>query len=299
MDIGGTNLRMGLVDRDNRLFDFTRLHSQEVFAENCDPTKALQDCIETYLASNGGAKPIAVSIGFPATVDRLRKTVLQTPNIPFFPDNYPVADSLSPKLGAPVFITRDVNGLLLYDLCELPQKDLNCVTGIYFGTGVGNAILLNGRLLLGKNGVAAELGHIPLGRDKKTCGCGNWGCLETEVSGMALESLRCSHFPKTGISDIFTHHGETEPLRDFVSRMAQVVALEVNIFDPDCVVLGGGLLQMASFPREYFESEIFLYARKPYPAESLELFYSKPAQENGVVGAGIYGFKRLDDPNYL
>ena len=63
--------------------------------------------------------------------------------------------------------------------------------------------------------------------------------------------------------------------------MAQVVALEINLFDPDCMVLGGGLLQMEGFPCKQLEALVHRYARKPYPERDLRLRYSRPNQENG------------------
>ena len=81
--------------------------------------------------------------------------------------------------------------------------------------------------------------------------------------------------------------------------MAQVVALEINLFDPDCMVLGGGLLQMEGFPCKQLEALVHRYARKPYPERDLRLRYSRPNQENGPVGAAIYACKRMADPQYL
>ena len=76
-------------------------------------------------------------------------------------------------------------------------------------------------------------------------------------------------------------------------------AKELRLFDPDCIILGGGLLQMPGFPRAALEEAVHRYARKPYPERTLDLRYSRPNQANGSVGAAIYAEKRLADPNYL
>ena len=81
--------------------------------------------------------------------------------------------------------------------------------------------------------------------------------------------------------------------------MAETVATEVNLFDPDCVILGGGLLQMTGFPRAALERAVHEYARKPYPEQNLDIRYSRPNQRNGVIGAAIYAYKRMADPAYL
>lgn len=300
IDIGGTNMRFALVDEEQNMTAFERLDTQSVFVGVEHPTEKLAECIRAYCGRNlGGKMPLAVSIGFPSTINRERTVVVQTPNIACIPDNYAVVEELGGALGIPVYINRDVNNLLFFDLADLGLTDCDCVAGIYFGTGIGNAVLVNGKIMLGRNGVAAELGHLPVYGNKRVCKCGNVGCLETVVSGIALEEIQAEYFPGTSIKKMFATHMDTTIMQDFVEGMGQAVASEVNLFDPDCVVLGGGLLQMEGFPREQLEAAVHRYARKPYPEKNLDLRYSRPNQANGTVGAAIYAFKRMADPKYL
>ena len=81
-------------------------------------------------------------------------------------------------------------------------------------------------------------------------------------------------------------------LKNQVEAMAVPVATEINILDPDYVILGGGLLQMRDFPLHLLKENIHKHTRKPYPAENLRFLYSNANQENGVIGAGIYGWKK-------
>ncbi len=300
IDIGGTNMRFGLVGQTHEMEAFERVSSQEIFAGEGELTQKLAQCIQDYCDRHlGGQLPRAVSIGFPSTINRQRTILLQTPNISAIPDHFPMVESLEKVLQIPVFINRDVNNLLLFDLEDLEVKTQNCVAGIYFGTGVGNAILVDGKILLGKNGVAAEMGHIPIYGNKRICTCGNESCLETVVSGVALERLQQEYFPETHISSLFKTHPEAPQIQAFITGMAQAVAAEVNLLDPDCVILGGGLMQMSCFPKELLEKEVHYYTRKPYPECVLDIRYSRPNQANGVVGAAIYAEKRLADKNYL
>ena len=300
IDIGGTNMRFALVDGKQNMTAFERLSTQSVFVGVEHPTQKLAECIRDYCARHLDDKmPLAVSIGFPSTINRDRTIVVQTPNIACIPDNYAVVEELGNALGIPVYINRDVNDLLLFDLVDLGLTDCDCVAGIYFGTGIGNAVLVNGKIMLGRNGVAAELGHLPVYGNKKICKCGNMSCLETVVSGVALEQIQADHFPETSIKKIFADHLDSNIIKEFVEGMGQAVATEVNLFDPDCVVLGGGLLQMEGFPRELLETAIHRYARKPYPEANLDIRYSRPNQANGTVGAAIYAYKRMADPKYL
>ena len=161
IDIGGTNMRFGLVDSRHELSAFERLDTRATFAEGCDPAGRLAECIRSYCErSLSGAMPAAVSIGFPSTINRQRTVVVQTPNIACIPDHFAVVEELEAVLKVPVFINRDVNDLLLFDLEDLKVTSQDCVAGIYFGTGIGNAVMVNGKILLGRNGVASELVHL-------------------------------------------------------------------------------------------------------------------------------------------
>ena len=80
-----------------------------------------------------------------------------------------------------------------------------------------------------------------------------------------------------------------------IEAMAAAVASEVNILDPDYVILGGGLLQMADFPLKQLEEGIHRHTRKPYPEANLRLLYSDAKQENGIIGAGIYAWRKWEE----
>ena len=71
------------------------------------------------------------------------------------------------------------------------------------------------------------------------------------------------------------------------------IAAEVNILDPDFVFVGGGLVQMKGFPKDYLKERVIAHTRKPYPAENLNLLFSEAGPENGIIGAAIRGFDLL------
>lgn len=293
IDIGGTNIRMGLVNDSYHLSSF-KIYKTDETLSNCDVVKKLAEMIDKYcIEENGGVIPQAMSIGFPSTIDTTRKIVISTPNIAGFPEQLEIVDSLSKKIDTKVYINRDVNNLMQYDLEVFKLRDCQNVLGFYLGTGLGNAIYLNGQFLLGRNGVAAELGHIPFYGIDKICGCGNVGCVETVASGLALEQLKKEKYPAISIKDIFSNCMQKEDVLHFVDTLAYPIATEINIFDPTCIVLGGGVIFMQDFPNDILVSSIKKRLRKPYPAENLNIIYSEPKQENGVIGAAIYGWQML------
>lgn len=291
LDIGGTNLRMALVDAQYRLSDVTIVSTEAVAREDfLDRLGAI--ILDFYREQSASVMIRGVSLGVPAILDQERKTVLQAPNVPGL-NGQPIVAYLEDLLGLPVFLEKDVNLLLTYDLMELNIPQQGMAIGIYFGTGIGNSICYDGRILRGKNGVAGELGHIPQLHSDIRCGCDNIGCLEPLGGGRRLVELCETDFIGTHVSDIYACHGDTPQVLEQIDAMAVAVATEINILDPDHVIIGGGLPQMKAFPTERLLERIRFYCRKPKPMDGLSIRFARPNQENGIIGAGIYGWLQL------
>jgi len=288
IDIGGTNFRIGLVEEQGAVSDFRKVPVKQVFSTR-DPLADLSGYLKAYCE---GKTVNAAAIGFPATLDSKRQRVLQAPNISFM-ENLPVVEVLRKDLGIPVFIERDVTFALEYDCRAHRLAEDGMVCGFYFGTGIGNAITIHGKPLTGRNGTAGELGHIPVDGSDGVCGCGNTGCLEPLAGGRYLAHLCESVYKETPICGIFARHAGEPLLRQFVDRMAMAVATEVNILDPDVVVIGGGVPAMEGFPREYLRERILLRTRKPLPAAALRLLFVRDLPEKSVIGAALYARKQL------
>jgi allose kinase len=288
MDIGGTNVRSGFVDQHNRLSDFRIGKTAEVF------TSGTSEDLCTYIDSllQGQDRPNAISIGIPSTVDKNNRRIFSTPNIKGF-DNIDVASLVENRFNIPAFVSRDVCLSLLYDINSNRLKKEGFIVGFYIGTGTGNAISFNGEIVVGRNGVAGELGHIPVLGRTDTCICGNKGCIELYASGRYLTQINKEYFPGEDITDIFIKHGNFPLIESFVDNVAAAIATEINILDPEIIILGGGVIMLPGFPREKLEAAIIKYARKPYPAENLNFIYAKESNESGVIGAGIFAFQKI------
>lgn len=293
LDIGGTNIRAGIVDEHGAMSNFIMEPSTVLFSGNKDPIDVLHGYVLKYCERFlGGELPLAVSIGFPSALSKDKTTLLSTPNLPNL-NGLNVVEPLRERLEVPIFIDRDVNLLLLCDIAENKLDTSGIIIGYYVGTGLGNAVMLCGELLSGKNGVAAELGHIPIKNGREVCGCGNVGCMETVVSGRHLEEIMATHYPGEPVQEAFTKFAGDDVMTDFVDWIAIPLATEINIFDPNYIILGGGVLQMADFPVETLMRSIHRYTRKPEPDNSLKIFFSSGKQESGVIGAGIYAMQKL------
>jgi len=293
IDIGGTNFRIGTVSHLGILNNFI-IKSSKMLNES-EGVKYLIKEIETYIEKyNLQDKISCVSIGIPSIVNKDKTFVYSTPNLKGI-ENINLAEEVSKEIKIPVFVNRDVNNLLLNDIEHLKIKDVEekTIAGFYIGTGLGNAIFINGREYSGKNGVAGELGHIPLYGVNDKCTCGNTGCAEVRISGKYLQEIAKKYFPDTKIDDVFKYHVNENIIKEFVENLSIPIATEINILDPHYVILAGGVINMDSFPKEELILKIKEKTRKPYPESNLEILFTKHTQESGVLGSAKYAFSKM------
>lgn len=276
IDMGGTNFRMGLVDDGFNVVKFEKLPVEEVLKSE-DVIEDLSICLRAFIED---LSIEAIAIGLPAPLDKQRRVVLQTPNLPNM-NMLPLAELLSERMGIPTIMERDVNMIMCYDMSRynIPPHGVAC--GFYFGTGIGNAIFVEGKAYTGRNGAAGELGHIPVDGCREQCGCGNVGCMENLAGGKFLKKNSLNFVENKAA------------LNGFIDRMAQAVATELNILDPDHVIIGGGVLELEEFPQKFFVDRLLKRCRKPYPAENLNIIFAEEHPHKGVLGAAMYYKKTI------
>lgn len=291
VDIGGTNLRIGVLDQEGQLYNYQKIFIQE-FIQKRDTVQVLIEFIYDYLQKQE-YEISAVAIGFPSTMNKERTKLYNTPNIKGL-DQVAFGELLEEQIEIPVFLEKDVVMLFLNDAKELQLSLDGVAIGLYIGTGIGNVISVDQKFLTGEHGVACELGHIPVLGRTEICNCGNVGCLESYASGRGLESLVETHFHDTPIREVFLKHGDDPIIKEYVDSLSVPIATEINILDPKAVVLGGGVINMPGFPKLQLEECIYNRARKPFPAQDLKIYYGKDAPENGVLGAGYYAQQKLN-----
>ena len=291
IDIGGTHLRMGAVQADGTVLRH-RIESSRQYLTRAQPVEMLTQAVAGFAGETPG-KLRGVCIGFPGTVSKDKSTVLSCPNLPSF-DGVNIRDALAAAVNAPVIVEHEVLLLLTNDLRAHSLQQADCVMAVYLGTGIGNAMYIHGRLLEGKNGTSGELGHIPVPDSQTPCPCGNVGCIEPSASGKRLEAIRAVLYPKAPDFEAMFAAAQGDPeITRYLDHVACAIATEINILDPDCILLGGGVLSIANFPYEALLALIRKHARKPYPAESLRFVRLEVDPLQGVRGAGFYAWQRL------
>lgn len=221
-------------------------------------------------------------MGFPALVAKDKRTIISTPNLPLAAaDLYNLADRLEAALGCPVEFSRDVNLQLSFDVQQNGLQEQE-VLAAYLGTGMGFAVWLNGGPWTGAHGVAGELGHIPQGDDALTCACGNPACLETVCSGIALKRWYEQQPRAYELGELFVHAAREPFVQQLLNHAARAIATSINLFDPDAVILGGGVMDMPAFPREAVIAMVKTYVRRPLPYQAVRFIAASSSAFNGA-----------------
>lgn len=266
VDLGGTNIVAAAVTEDG----------SEVVAVRSEPTRADQGAdavvdrivrmIDTVVAetiAQAGvqrADVVGVGVGAPGPLDRKRGIVVTTPNLGW--TNFPLRDVIAAATKLPVRIDNDANCATLGEWWLGAARGARNVIGLTIGTGIGGGIILNGRLYHGSSDVAGEIGHTTIDVTGRRCKCGNYGCLEAYASGPSIadrarEALASddgtllarmvngdlSKITAATVYDAAKQGDEValDVVRETARLLGAGVANLLNIFNPDVVVLAGGV----------------------------------------------------------
>ncbi|YCH29568.1 allose kinase [Erwinia sp. D4-22] len=290
IDIGGTSTRLLLMDAQHQWHGFRKVATAS-WAQQPQALDALAELINATLEQQSVS---GVMLGLPGILSRDRQQVISLPFIQAL-DHQPVAALLAQRLGVPVAMDKDVNHLMLWDLLQLATLP-NHAVGLYLGTGMGNSLWLNGGFYHGEHGGAGEIGHMPWRDSDLPCPCGNRGCVETLTSGSWLAHWAAQHQPDVPLAQLFTLHGNHPALQAFIQRLGQIIAGEMNILDPEYLVLGGGVLAMRDFPLAALRETIFTHLRPPATRQGLKVIFSSVTDQTGCRGACLAAerhFRRL------
>jgi len=211
----------------------------------------------------------------------------------------PFADDVARALGRPIRIANDANCFALSEATDGAASDVRVAFGVILGTGVGGGLVVDGRIVVGRNDIAGEWGHNPLPwprddeRPGPPCYCGKSGCIETFVSGTglqadyrrhggaALDGAAIARAAAAGAADA------RATLERYMDRLARALATVVNVLDPDAIVLGGGVSNVAD-----------VYAALP---EQMRAYVFSDTFETPIVpprhgdSSGVRGAARLWD----
>ncbi|MEN3299776.1 ROK family glucokinase [Pseudonocardia sp.] len=179
VDIGGTKILAGVVDRGGRIVAQTR---RETPAD--DPSKTQDTIADAVRELTSSYSVVGIGLGAAGFVDERRSTVMFAPNLAWRDER--LRESLEERLGLPVVVENDANAAAWAEVRFGAARGETDVVILTIGTGIGGGIVLDGELYRGRYGVAAEVGHLNIVPDGRRCGCGLQGCWEQYGSGRAL-----------------------------------------------------------------------------------------------------------------
>lgn len=285
LELGGTNLRYGIVGQDLGLVEFSKISTQGL-ADAENKVEYLRTLLEQLILKVGRENVLAVTMALASLMDKERTVVYSSPMVKNF-DSIPLAPRLTQLLGLTVFMEKDVNILLLYELSRLNRRSQGIAIGVFIGTGLGNAMCIDGHVYKGSSGAACELGHIPVPGLETLCGCGKRGCIELLACSSVLNMLAREKY-NCHVSQIFTQHAGAPDIRSLIYHCALAIATEVTVLDPEVVILGGGVVEMEAFPLDYLVESVKENLRSPNPRESFRAILASGDEEAGVLGTAIH-----------
>jgi glucokinase len=262
IDLGGTKIQAAIVDDGKVVADARRPTPTEGGPEDvaAQMVEAMKEAAVAAKLETGSLEGIGV--GSPGDVDEKTGTVTGARNLPGWERSFPLADKLSDVLGAPVKVGNDVQVAVNAEKKLGAGRPYNSFIGVFWGTGVGGGVILDGKEWLGR-GAAGEIGHMVVKLGGARCTCGRRGCLEAYAGRGAMEiEARREHEKgtKTDLFKIMKKKGHVrltsgiweralddgdklaEKLIDrAVKALAAGIASAVNLLDVEAVVIGGGL----------------------------------------------------------
>lgn len=307
VDLGGTNLRMAAVGpKGNILHRTKRLTPIDKGASEI--VQAIVVLAKEY--GQSAKKQVAISAiaaAVPGTVNVEKGIIIKAPNIPAL-DNFPLARCLEYELNLECFLENDANAAAVGESWLGASKKIRNSIYITLGTGVGGGIIIDGKILRGVDGTAAEIGHICVEPFGASCGCGSRGCLEQYSSATAIvrltKEIMCD-YPK---SDLVKSKSLTALEIYKAGKTGDALALEVfrrqgfylgivlgdliNTLNPEAIVIGGG----AAAGWDLFVPEMIKQIRfRAYrePAERAKIIRAECDDDAGMLGAARIAFENL------
>jgi glucokinase len=308
VDLGGTNTRTALVNREGTVLDKQKETTDAAGGHERVIAKLIGNINrQRENAGRLGRTVIAVGVGAPGVIHEQSGVVIKSPNFPDW-NNLPLRKTLELELGIPVFIENDANAAALGEQWRGAGSGIQSMIFLTLGTGVGGGIILGGRIWHGADGMAGEVGHMTISPDGRRCGCGNTGCLEMYASSRGIVMTFGEIGPqqdsaaplRTGITSeqVYQAARSGDPIavramRDMGRSLGIGIANLINIFNPEMVVIGGGVRDAWDLFIDATRDEIRKRAFE-YPAERTKIVPSVLGDDAGMVGAAAVALQKIE-----
>ena len=306
VDLGGTHLRVALVDGTGRILQQLKQETPKGDSAEC-VVAALVSAAEKWGSERDSI--VAASIMVPGAVDSEKAVVVQAPNLPSLV-NFELKAELEQRLGWPVLLENDANAAAVGEMWLGAARGCSDVISVTLGTGVGGGIILDGKLWRGAHGSAGEIGHTTVDPfSGLKCKCGNTGCLELFASATAIVRMtreKLSSFPASvlkteDLSAVKVYeagrNGDELALtvfRQFGMYLGISLANLMNLIDPQVIVLSGGAVN----GWELFAPEMYRQVSERAfraTAQQVRILRAECGDNAGLLGAAHLAFHMITE----
>ena len=287
IDWGGTYVKAGIITPRGKILKKITCQSREFKKKDVFIYK-----IKKLIKDFNKFSIKAVGIGAPGIIDIKKGFIYYLPNIHGW-YNYPLRAILEKELKLPVFLDNDANVFALAEARLGAGKGKRNIIFLTLGTGLGGAVIFDGKILEASTS-AAELGHVPLSLKGRRCGCGGRGCIETFTGANNLlrrynELKGGSCLPKE-VREIYYAALKKDKAaltvwKEFSQSLGMFLAGMVNVFNPELIILGGGISGAFSLFKPLLWRELRRQAMWPH-TKNLKLVKAK-LKDAGIIGAGL------------
>jgi glucokinase len=301
IDLGGTKIAAAVITADGAIHERELIPTE---AENGREHVIARLIAVTHSLQQRSAYSIqALGIGAPAPLSPSEGIIWEAPNLPGW-ERVPLRDLLQADPGLPVALENDARAAALAEARVGAGRSASSMLYVSVGTGIGGALLIDGRLVRGASETAGEIGHMVMNPSGPLCGCGNYGCLEQYAAGPAIER-RAADLLHGGASSSLSaipldqltgeaiaaaaRSGDAVGLRAFQEAgewLGAGIASVVNLFNPQTVVVGGGVAQTGDLLMGAVRSSVRHHSlSRPY--DVLTITTATLGTDAGILGAGM------------
>jgi glucokinase len=290
IDIGGTKVAIGIIDSIGQVIVKTRLDTDLSITPNEMINRIAHST--TALCQDHSINPdsiIGIGIGAPGPLDPLNGRIINPPNLHGW-SNFPLVDEIKQFLPYPIKMENDATAATLAEKWIGAAKHSDNFIFLTISTGIGAGIYLHGRLITGTTGNAGDAGHFVVDPSAGRCSCGQYGCWEWVASGTAI-SRQASELAGRPIStkEAFdlAAHGDAS-IQQLIEQTFRYIGVGcvtlINLFDPDTIVIGGGVTQIGEPLFQTVRDYVSHHAFNP-SGRHTAIVPAKLMQDAGLIGA--------------
>jgi glucokinase len=320
VDLGGTNLRVGAYDSQLQCLELTTLATRlqdgppAVFADMCNAILSLEERFSAF------GRFVGVGVGTPGPLELPAGVIREAPNLPGW-DRVDIRSEIEDRIGHAIVVECDANTAALAEFAHYARNgdDIASLCMLTLGTGVGNGLIVDGRIWHGDHGMAGEAGHMTIYPDGLLCGCGNTGCLEQYASATAVRRMmleRCAANSNAKMRDVLKGYpnltakdvadlartGNPTAVSVYVTvgqALGLALASLINTLNMRLYLIGGGLIGswdlFAPVMMREIEQRSYVYriTKADLASRSIRIEPARLGATSGIVGAAALPFQTV------